>query len=203
MAQTITIIGCGPGAAEYVTPAAVQAVQEAELVMGPEKLTRLFDLPREKLVFPDKSLDQTLNRMARLRQKHQLAVLVSGDPGCFSLAAPVVKRFGPESCRIIPGISSVQLAMARLGLSWAQASMVSIHGRPDQELDKFLHLPCPLVILLGTDTVPVLPHLDTLLEKGSAYLLQNLGLAEERIVQITCPEDLEPQLSGSALLVVV
>jgi precorrin-6B methylase 1 len=53
--------------------------------------------------------------------------LVTGDPGLFSLAKPVIDRFGRERCRIIPGISSVQLAFAAAGLTWEDARIVSAH----------------------------------------------------------------------------
>ena len=36
-----------------------------------------------------------------------IAVLVTGDPGIFSLARLVIERFGREQCRVIPGISSI------------------------------------------------------------------------------------------------
>ena len=56
-------------------------------------------------------------------------MLVSGDPGCFSLAGSVIRRFGLRRCRVLPGISSVQLAFARVGQPWHDAVLVSLHGR--------------------------------------------------------------------------
>ena len=74
-------------------------------------------------------LDQIAARRAAGRR---VAVLVSGDPGLYSLAQNVVRRFGREHCEVVPAVSSVQVAFARLGLDWADARILSAHGRtPD------------------------------------------------------------------------
>ncbi len=56
-----------------------------------------------------------------------MAVLVSGDPGLFSLARRVIDRFGISRCQVIPAVSSVQTAFARLGLDWQDAKIISAH----------------------------------------------------------------------------
>ena len=42
IAGEITIVGCGPGSQEYLTPAAIGAVEKADLLIGTERLLRLF-----------------------------------------------------------------------------------------------------------------------------------------------------------------
>lgn len=54
-----------------------------------------------------------------------VAVLASGDPGFFG----IVRRLEEFSPVVKPGVSSVALAFARLGLSWDDAIVVSAHGR--------------------------------------------------------------------------
>jgi precorrin-6y C5,15-methyltransferase (decarboxylating) CbiE subunit len=64
-----------------------------------------------------------------------VAILVSGDPGIFSLAKRVVERFGRDSCEIVPGVSSLQVAFAKVGLDWSDARIVSAHKEnPDPKL---------------------------------------------------------------------
>lgn len=52
-----------------------------------------------------------------------------GDPGLASLAKLVLRRFGLHACEVLPGISSVQVAFARLGLDWLDARILSAHAR--------------------------------------------------------------------------
>jgi precorrin-6B methylase 1 len=58
----------------------------------------------------------------------RVVVLVTGDPGIASFARSVIQRFGRPSCRVLPGISAVQLAFARLGLSWERVRIVNAHA---------------------------------------------------------------------------
>ena len=49
----------------------------------------------------------------------------------FGAGASLVRRLGPDGCDVVPAVSGLQLAAARLGWPMAViAAMVSIHGRP-------------------------------------------------------------------------
>ena len=56
-----------------------------------------------------------------------VVILVSGDPGLFSLLPLVRRHYGPV--RVLPGISSMQVLCARVGESWSDAAILSGHGR--------------------------------------------------------------------------
>ena len=50
----IVIVGCGPGSPDYLTAAAIRAVQEAEVLVGARRLLELFPAhPGER--YPDGS----------------------------------------------------------------------------------------------------------------------------------------------------
>ena len=58
------------------------------------------------------------------------ALVYSGDTGFYSGAArllPMLRAFG-ISCRVLPGLSSVQLLAAAVGRSWQEWKLVSAHG---------------------------------------------------------------------------
>ncbi len=40
--QSISIVGCGPGSLDYLTPAALRAIEEAEVLVGAIRLLDLF-----------------------------------------------------------------------------------------------------------------------------------------------------------------
>ncbi len=62
------------------------------------------------------------------------AVLASGDPGFYGVAALVLRRIPRERVRVWPAVSSMQLAFARAGESWSHARFASLHGRPLENL---------------------------------------------------------------------
>ncbi|MFH0787014.1 MAG: precorrin-6y C5,15-methyltransferase (decarboxylating) subunit CbiE [Pseudomonadota bacterium] len=189
----IIIVGCGPGSPEYITPVALRAVKGAEIVAGAKRLLNLFpDLQDKTIIEMGSQVETVLNQMAA-HPDRPMVVLVSGDPGLSSLARPVIERFGREACRIIPGISSIQVAFARLGLDWAQARIIDAHGRdPEVDLGE--------VLQSGVEKIAVLGGRKGSLEwlakvvKGLGpdwvvYLMENLTLPEEQIRMVE-PEDL-------------
>ena len=149
--QTIVIVGCGPGSPDYLTSAAREAAQSADVLLGAARLLDLFaDSPALKVPLKGDHVAM-LDEIARHAQPgRRVAVLVTGDPGCFSLAGSVVRRFGLDACRIIPGISSVQVAFARVGLDWAGALILSAHGRTPPTAPADLAASDRVAILAGT-----------------------------------------------------
>jgi len=148
IAGQITIVGCGPGSPEYVTPAAIAAVEKADLVIGPERLLVLFASRPLKSVVVNSSVEQVLDVIEQRTDCKNIAVLVTGDPGIFSLARLVIERFGRKQCRVIPGISSIQAAFARIGLDWVDAKIISAH-KEDPYLDESSLKSDKIAVLLG------------------------------------------------------
>ena len=124
----IRIVGCGPGALDYLTPLAHRAIGEAEVLVGAKRLLDLFPQHLAERVVAGADVEAVLREIDRRRAGHKIAVLVTGDPGLSSLARPVLKRFGREACEVIPGISSVQAAFARIGVDWLDARIIDAHG---------------------------------------------------------------------------
>lgn len=132
MRPPITIVGCGPGSRAYLTLEAVDAVAHAALIIGAPRVLALFPDSRSKKVAFDANVDTLLAVISNHWKHTSIAILVTGDPGVHSLARPIVERFGIENCRVIPGISSVQLALSRLGLEMTKTRILSAHHRlPD------------------------------------------------------------------------
>ncbi len=125
--RAITIVGCGPGSPDYVTPEARKAVSDADIAIGAPRLLDLFPDFQGEQIEVSGNIKEALDAVNRGFPHKRTAVLVSGDPGIFSLARLVIERFGRETCRVVPGISSVQVACARIGVDWADALILSGH----------------------------------------------------------------------------
>lgn len=182
--KPIDIVGCGPGGSDYLTTVAQQAVKKAEVLVGAEHLLALFpDSEAEKIAVRG-TMSDVLDQLEPLRKK-QICVLVSGDSGLFSLAQLVIRRFGRNNCRVIPGISSVQVAFSRLALSWSAALLISAHGRLPQETTADLKRYDRIALLAG-DRAAITWVADRLDELGDEYVVvscENLTLEDENIRQ--------------------
>ncbi|MDP2158668.1 MAG: precorrin-6y C5,15-methyltransferase (decarboxylating) subunit CbiE, partial [Nitrospirota bacterium] len=62
-----------------------------------------------------------------------IILLASGDPLFFGIGRKVLEEFGHAHVEILPDLSSIQLAFARIGEPWDNAFLMSLHGGPDPE----------------------------------------------------------------------
>ena len=186
MSRPITIIGCGPGARRFLTLEAVDAAAQADLLVGAVRVLTLFPQSSAERVVLSQNIDAVIELIADRKARDAVAVLVTGDPCVHSLSGRIVDHFGIESCRIIPGIGSVQLALSRLGLDAAQTTIVSAHHRLPEVNTSVLSAFETIAILTGH---PVsLTWIQSLAETLGDYRmvrLSNLGLEDERIEELT------------------
>lgn len=182
----IWILGCGPGSASFLTPAAAAAAAGSAALIGAPSLLALFPQSRAAKI-PVTAAPRALARInAARRAGRRVAVLVSGDPGLCSLARFVVARFGRAHCRIVPGISSVQLAFARLGLEWRNARIISAHAQVPDIKPESLLLDDRIAVLAGHPASAAwLGRLIRAMRKTHrVFWCESLSLPQERVAEI-------------------
>ena len=59
----------------------------------------------------------------------KVVVLATGDPLCHGIASFLAARLCVQAIEVLPNVSTLQLACARVGLVWQDARIVSIHAR--------------------------------------------------------------------------
>ena len=134
----ITLIGMGSGTPGSLTAQGLAALQGADRILGAKRL--LATLPegctgnRQALYKPDEIL-----ACLAAHPDEEIALVYSGDTGFYSGASqllPMLRAFG-ISCRVLPGLSSVQLlaaAVGRPGLGDAHALVGENLGTPDEKI---------------------------------------------------------------------
>jgi precorrin-6y C5,15-methyltransferase (decarboxylating) CbiE subunit len=184
--KLITIIGCGPGSAEYLTQAARQSAGEADFMIGSKRLLELFPETVCEKVAEGADTAKVIKEIEARLEKGKIAVLVSGDPGLHSLARPVIRRFGAAQCRVVPGVSSVQLAFARIGLEWHDAKIISAHSAdPVMDFDA-LNAENKIAVLGGRkkSAVWVRGLAEKLDDNRAIFALENLSLPNEKVAEV-------------------
>ncbi len=183
----ITIVGCGPGAPEYLTPAAREAIEAADVLVGARRVLDGLPPTGAEQIVVGSNIAQGLDAIAARAGRQRVVVVVSGDPGVCSLAQPVIRRFGRAACRVIPGITAVQVAFARLGLDWFDATLLSAHeGTPTVDAAELSRTAKVAILAGSTSTVPWLRSLAVGLEKSHAlFVCENLTLPDERVHEMS------------------
>ena len=101
------------------------ALEQATLVVGGARQLRAAGLPDSTRTITLGPLNPALDALSG--HNGPAAVLASGDPGFFGILR-AVSDSDPERVRVMPAVSSVAAAFARIGLPWDDALVVSMHG---------------------------------------------------------------------------
>ncbi|MBR3068838.1 MAG: precorrin-6y C5,15-methyltransferase (decarboxylating) subunit CbiE, partial [Lachnospiraceae bacterium] len=124
----VTLIGLGGGTACGMTAEAARAMEEAEVLIGAQRMLAAASESRAEK-FAEYRAEEIL-AIIRENENKSIAVLFSGDIGFYSGAAKLIGLLAREEIafRVRPGISSVQLLAARIGQPWQDWNLVSAHG---------------------------------------------------------------------------
>jgi cobalt-precorrin-7 (C5)-methyltransferase len=189
--KKVIIVGCGPGATGYITPAATAAARKAEVLIVSKRLKGLFpDCPAER-IDSGRDIAAILDTMAALRNEgKQVVLLATGDPGIASLAHSVIRHFGQENCEVIPGISSIQVAFARLGLEWQDARIITAGVCNVETAAEDLRKEAKIAILGGQPDAYAWTSglIAALGDDRRVFLCENLTLPDEQVREITGDE---------------
>jgi precorrin-6B C5,15-methyltransferase / cobalt-precorrin-6B C5,C15-methyltransferase len=183
----ITVIGCD-GAP--LGPQARAALAAAEVVAGAPRHLDAVSLPRHAERVEIKRLDDALDAVTAPRPGDgSVVVLASGDPGFFGIVRALRARGARP--QVIPAVSSVALAFARLGLDWDDALVVSAHGRdPRHALAAALAHP-KAAILTAPGTAATLAA--ELVAAGRAvYAAELLGTPQEKLTDLSAAPGTSP-----------
>lgn len=129
----ISLVGIGMGDPGTMTLAGRTACQEADFLIGAGRMADAAKSPGQQ-VLREYRADEILAYLLKHPEYEKVAVALSGDvgfySGCRSLMDTLAKRLPKEAViEALPGISSLNYFMAKIGKSWETAALVSAHGR--------------------------------------------------------------------------
>ncbi len=131
MTEPCRIIGVLDNGVDGMTPQALSYLQQADLVIGG---TRTLELFADQLTEGTQTRDLT-GRLSEVpdwvlgaqSQGRRVVILATGDPLCHGIAGFLQAKLCIEACDVLPNVSTVQLACARLGLPWQDMKIISVH----------------------------------------------------------------------------
>ena len=145
MAGWLSIVGVSEAGPEALSDQAINLIHAADLIVAAPRFNQalyqmLGDIDRV-ICFPspladlyaslDHHRDNQLDASKRVRVSKcsSVCVLATGDPLWFGIGASLIERYGASSCRLIPNISGLQMAAARMRWPLASTEIHSVHGR--------------------------------------------------------------------------
>ena len=201
----IDVIGTDAGAPASL-PAAQQAlIRAADHIAAPKRLQPALRewLGRDTPALISSDDPRALAaQLAALPPAEAVVVLASGDPLWFGIGRSLQARLGSEQLRFHPSPTALQLAFARIGRPWQDASWVSLHGRDPAVLAPLLQKRPPALAVLtdpqqgGAEAVRRILRSSGLEAGYSVWLCENLGHPSERVLQLGSNEPLPEDLAS-------
>jgi precorrin-6B C5,15-methyltransferase / cobalt-precorrin-6B C5,C15-methyltransferase len=184
MSPPVVIIGLGAEGLTGLTPSALDEVRNATFPAGGRRQLRLAEPSMAEPFAIVDNIDALLERLARRGPEERCVVLATGDPLFYGIGHRLVEALGPDQVRVVPALSSMQLAFARIPLSWHDAAIASVHGRPlNQTLLPLLGRPKIGLFTRDGDSPSEVSRF--FLERGlpdyDAWVCENLNAPEEAI----------------------
>lgn len=173
----ITIVGMD---GSPLSAAAGERLAGAGLVAGAERHLAAVPVPERAHRVVMGELDAALDAVTRF--DGDAVVLASGDPGFFGIVRAVRDRRPDAELLVLPAVSSVAVAFARVGLPWDDAVVVSAHGRELRRAVNACRAHPKVAVLTGPGAGPA--------ELGAALVglprrlvvVERAGAPDERVV---------------------
>ncbi|WP_163505846.1 precorrin-6y C5,15-methyltransferase (decarboxylating) subunit CbiE [Fodinicola acaciae] len=181
----LTVVGVG---ADGLSAQASEVVRGADVILGSARqLALLPDAGTRKITWPSPMLPALPGLMEEHRGR-EVCVLASGDPMFHGIGATLVRLLGAENVTVLPHLSSLSLACARLGWPVEDVEVVSAVGRPVETLHPVVQ-PGRRILLLSADGRTPAAAARLLVDRGygpsEVAVLERLGTEKERIVRAT------------------
>ncbi|HMP06709.1 MAG TPA: precorrin-6y C5,15-methyltransferase (decarboxylating) subunit CbiE, partial [Lacipirellulaceae bacterium] len=183
-------MGLGDDGLDGATETVRRLILEAEVLVGSDRVLRMVPAGAAQRIALGADVEAAADQIAAVAGR-RVAVLVSGDPLYYGLARFLCERIGAEQCEIIPHVSSMQLAFARVKESWDEAYLTNLamHDvdavvdriRTADKVGLFTTEEC------GPDAV-ARALLKRRIDYFTAYVCENLGARDERVTRGTLAE---------------
>lgn len=135
--RVISLVGIGTGAEDLRTLEAKKACEDAQLIIGARRMVEAIALPGQDSFISYKT-EEIVSFIKTRTEYKKVAVVFSGDVGFYSGAKKLLSSLQKEvkieksmELNVIPGISSVVYFCAKLGISWEDVKLLSMHGKKE------------------------------------------------------------------------
>jgi precorrin-6Y C5,15-methyltransferase (decarboxylating) len=205
MNEKVHIIGVGDDGLEGLTSGARQLIDTAQILIGSQHaLDVVPDADAERLCVGDDP-DDVVQCISRSPGK-RIVILMTGDPLFYGTTRFLCERLGKERFEVVPHVSAVQLAFARVKESWDEAYLADL---ATQGLDRVVEQ-CRTAEKVGLFTTDEISPsavaralLDRRIDYFTAYVCENLGSPDERVTSLDLADVADHEYSLLNVMILV
>lgn len=204
MKKMINVVGIGPGSEDYMIPAAVRTIKDSDIIVGGRRNIQEVDTKGKETFVITSKLSDAVDYIRKNMRDKVISVVVSGDTGFYSMLSYLSKHFDRESINVVPGVSSMQYMFARIGDTWHDAYISSLHAREDDIIEP-LKKRGKVGLLTDKKWNPssIACHLcENGMGDATIYIGENLSYENERIT-VKKASEIDPQSEYEMCVVVI
>jgi precorrin-6Y C5,15-methyltransferase (decarboxylating) len=207
-----------------------EIIMKADAILASERLFDVFARHEEFEPVRDRvevinNVDATMNFIRSHVSGGRFPVIVllaSGDPLFYGIGRRTVEEFGKEMVEILPDLSSVQLAFARIKEPWDDAFLMSVHHGPEaaarrkpkygiKDIPSLLEEHEKIAILTDKENNPAVIAGEILSSAAAShdlsaitmFICEKLGYSDERIIQGTPGEIVSGEFSYPNVVIIM
>jgi precorrin-6Y C5,15-methyltransferase (decarboxylating) len=188
MTLPVAVLGVGAAGLSTLSGRARELLASATFLAGGRRHLELAGHDHAETFTIANNVDDLIDRLRRRTEEEHCVVLATGDPLFFGIGHALEQALGRRGIDVVPTLSSMQLAFARVGLPWHDAAIASIHGRP---------LPETLLPLLGRPKIGLFTQdgsspseiaryfLGRGIDAYEAFVGENIGASNEQFTRLS------------------
>lgn len=186
------IIGVGDDGLDGLTEGARKLLDRAEVLLGPAQLLDRVLAPRAERIELQGSLENLASAVHQVLEGGKPAVMLTGgDPLFYGVARYLCDRFGKDRFNVVPHVSSMQLAFARVKESWDEAYLANLDTVPLARVMERVRGAAKAGLFTTPEITPAVLAAELLaqqIDHFQAYVCENLGAPDERVTRSELPE---------------
>ncbi len=201
----IHIIGIGDDGLEGITAQAKRLIDEADLLLGAESTLKLVPRGSSERMIVGADLEDAVHRISAASSK-RVVVLATGDPLFYGVARYLCDKLGKERFDVVPHVSTMQMAFARVKESWEDAYLTNLATNPLDAVVEKIRV-ADTVGLFTSDRFSPSDVAQTLMDANinyfHAYVCENLGSPDERVTQGSLDEITREEFGSLNVMILV
>jgi precorrin-6Y C5,15-methyltransferase (decarboxylating) len=201
----VHIVGIGEEGLGGLSANARSLVENAEVLIGEKHMLARVPQGGARTVVIGPDLDEAVAQVDRSGEQ-RVVVLAEGDPLFYGFARYVCDKLGKDRFEVVPHVSSMQLAFARVKESWEEAFLTNLasHGlgsvveqiRGAEKVGLFTSEDCPPSRILAE-------LLDQGIDYFNVYVCENLGSPDECVTHGEMRELVEQEFGSLNVMILV
>lgn len=182
----VYIIGVGSDGLAGLTSHARELILSADLVLGADQtLNALPEVQAERFRIGS-DLQEVVRKLEANLDRRRMVIVAGGDPLFYGVARYLCDRLGKDRFEVLPHVSSMQLAFARVKESWEEAFLTNLATHPLSSVIDRIRVAETVGLFTSEEEGPAEIARELLargLDYFRAFVCENLGAPDERVTQ--------------------